>query len=72
MSEHKRNSRRDPAEVAAEEARLAGNTELAPLPDGTYRISRLKIGEENKRYYQKDGKGAIVWQAFPEAVIMPG
>ena len=72
MSEQKRNTRRDPAEVAAEEAaRADGKMTLTPLPDGTYRASHLKIGEENKRYWHKNEKGETVWHAAEGCVTLP-
>lgn len=72
MSEHKHTARRDPAEAAAtERARTEGRMELTPLPDGSYRVSRLKLGDENKRYWHKNEKGETVWEAFPETVTLP-
>ena len=44
---------------------------LTPLPDGTNRMTDLKIGEPNRRYWEYDERGAMVWQAYPEVVTVP-
>lgn len=72
MSEHKRTARRDPAQTAAEEqARSGAKMTLTPLKDGTRRLTDLKLGDENKRYWHKNEKDETVWEAFPEVVTLP-
>ena len=44
---------------------------LTPLPDGTYRMTDLKFGDPNKRYWKYDERGAIVWEAHPDVVTVP-
>ncbi|MBR2650456.1 MAG: leucine-rich repeat domain-containing protein [Clostridia bacterium] len=44
---------------------------LIPLPDGTYRMCDLKIGDPNKRYWQYNERGHIEWQADGTVVTVP-
>ena len=73
MSENKkRNSKTDPAAIAAEERELAqGKATLIPLEDGTYRMVRLKLGDDNKRHWEMDENGNAVWHPWSETVYIP-
>ena len=48
-----------------------GSMTFTPLPDGTYRMSALTVGEPNRRYWEKNERGDIVWQAHPEPFTVP-
>ena len=69
---HKRDSRADPAELAAKEQEVSdGIATLLTLSDGTYRMTELRLGEPNKRYWEVDESGGIVWKAHRETVNIP-
>ena len=44
---------------------------LTERPDGTLRITELRIGELSKRYWDRDEEGAIVWHPYPEPFTVP-
>ncbi len=72
MSKNEQGTRRDPAQAAAEaRMRSQGEMTLTPLPDGTYRMENLKIGEPNKRYWHHNEQGQVVWQAHADTVHVP-
>lgn len=48
-----------------------GEIYRAPLSDGTWRVSLLRLGKNDKRYWRYDEKGAMVWEAYPEAINLP-